>query len=125
MDTVTLSEIGAKIIYREGEFFEAFFHFDTDETRQSLLARARNVALWAIQQYELDWNCIRFIQLSDTITYKIETNTIGNYLLRIHSERVNKEEIISEIVYLNELRKIEDMIVPEDCKSLWLLCFGM
>lgn len=90
-----------------------FFHFDTDETRQSLLARARNVALWAIQQYELDWNCIRFIQLSDTITYKIETNTMGNYLLRIHSERVNKEEIISEIVYLNELRKIEDIIVPE------------
>ena len=55
-----------------------FFHFDTDETRQSLMSRARSVALWAIQQYEIEWNCIRFIQLSDTITYKIETDTTVN-----------------------------------------------
>ncbi|AOZ94480.1 phosphotransferase enzyme family protein [Paenibacillus crassostreae] len=94
-----------------------FFHFDTDETRQSLLARARNVALWAIQQYELDWNCIRFIQLSDTITYKIETVTKESYLLRIHSERVNKEEILSELVFLNELGKINDLVVPEGIRS--------
>lgn len=47
----------------------------------------------------IDWNCIRFIQLSDTITYKIETETTGSYLLRIHSERVNKEEILSELVF--------------------------
>ncbi|PYY27911.1 hypothetical protein [Paenibacillus illinoisensis] len=92
-----------------------FFHFDTDETRQSLLSRARN-ALWAIRQYEIEWNCIRFIQLSGTITYKIETNTTGNYLLRIHSERVNKEEIISELIFLNELRKIGDL-VPEGIMS--------
>ncbi|GAB6988707.1 phosphotransferase [Paenibacillus pini] len=89
-----------------------FFHFDTDETRQSLLSRARNVALWAIQQYEIEWNCIHFIQLSDTITYKIKTNTMGNYLLRIHSERLNKEEIISELIFLNELRRIDDLKVP-------------
>ncbi|MGN7358528.1 phosphotransferase enzyme family protein [Paenibacillus sp. SAF-054] len=94
-----------------------FFHFDTDETRENLLSRARNVALWAIQQYEIEWSCIRFIQLSDTITYKIETNKTGNYLLRIHSERVNKEEIISELVFLNELKKIGDLIVPEGVVS--------
>ncbi len=75
------------------------------------------MALRAIQQYEIEWNCIRFIQLSDTITYKIETNTTGNYLLRIHSERVNKEEIISELVFLNELRKIDNLIVPEGIVS--------
>jgi Ser/Thr protein kinase RdoA (MazF antagonist) len=90
-----------------------FFHFDTDETRQSLLARARNVALWAIQQYEIEWISIRFIQLSDTITYKIETNTTGHYLLRIHSERMNKEKIISELVFLNELRRLGGLVVPE------------
>lgn len=94
-----------------------FFHFDTDETRESLLSRARDVALWAIQQYEIKWNCIRFIQLSDTITYKIETSTTDNYLLRIHSERVTKEEIISELIFLNEFRKIGDLIVPEGITS--------
>lgn len=90
-----------------------FFHFDTDETRKSLLSRARKVALWAIQQYEIEWNCIRFIQLSDTITYKIETNIMGNYLLRIHSERLTKEEINSELVFLNELRKRDDLLFSE------------
>src|SRR5690606_26742987 len=74
-------------------------------------------ALGAIQQYEIDWNCIRFIQLSDTITYKIETETTGSYLLRIHSERVNKEEILSELVFLNELRKVKDLEVPEGIRS--------
>lgn len=94
-----------------------FYHFDTDETRKSLLSRARNVALWAINQYEIEWNSIRFIQLSDTITYKIETITTDNYLLRIHSERVNKEEILSEFVFLNGLGKIDDLIVPEGIRS--------
>lgn len=96
---------------------KSFFYFNTDDTRQSLLSRARNVALGAIQQYEIDWNCIRFIQLSDTITYKIETETTGSYLLRIHSERVNKEEILSELVFLNELRKVKDLEVPEGIRS--------
>lgn len=65
----------------------------------------------------IDWNCIRFIQLSDTITYKIETETTGSYLLRIHSERVNKEEILSELVFLNGLRKVQDLVVPEGIQS--------
>ncbi|WHX50927.1 phosphotransferase [Paenibacillus woosongensis] len=96
---------------------KSFFDFDTEETRKSLLSRARNVALSAIQQYEVEWNCIRFIHLSDTVTYKIETDTMGNYLLRIHSERVNKEEILSELVFLNELRKVKDLVVPEGIQS--------
>ncbi|GIP56747.1 hypothetical protein [Paenibacillus woosongensis] len=96
---------------------KSFFDFDTEETRKSLLSRARNVALSAIQQYEVEWNCIRFIQLSDTVTYKIETDTMGSYLLRIHSERVNKEEILSELVFLNGLRKVQDLVVPEGIRS--------
>lgn len=113
MNTTAVIRNWGKNQRQGGDVLKPFFHFDTEEARQSLLARARNVALWAIQQYEVDWNCLRFIQLSDTITYKIETNTMGNYLLRIHSERVNKEEIISEIMFLNEIRKIEDLIAPE------------
>lgn len=90
-----------------------FFEFDTEEKRQGLLSRARNVALWAIQQYEIEWNGIRFIQLSDTITNKIETNHTDDYLLRIHSERLTKEEIYSEFVFLNELKRMDKITVPE------------
>lgn len=97
---------------------KAFFQFDSDEERESLLARARNVALWAIQQYDIEWNRITFIQLSYTITYKIETGTTtGSYLLRIHSERVNKEEILSELILLAELQKSDSLVVPEGIAS--------
>lgn len=96
---------------------QPFFYFDTEKTRKSLLSRARNVTLWAMQQYEVAWNCIRFIGLSDTLTYKIETDTTQNYLLRIHSESVNKEEVLSELTFLRELAKIEGLIVPEGIKA--------
>lgn len=63
--------------------------YDTEESRRSLLAKARKVALTALQQYDLEWDRIQFIQLSDTITYKIKTSTEQNYLLRIHSKRLS------------------------------------
>lgn len=93
-----------------------FFQFDTEETRQNLLSRARNVAFRAIQQFEMEWTGIRFLQLSDTVTFKIETD-IANYLLRIHSDRVTKEEILSEAAFLDELRRKQDLIVPEGIRS--------
>lgn len=76
-----------------------FFSFDTDEELKALLARARKVALSAIQRYDLEWEHIQFIRLSDSITYKIETSTANNYLLRIHSDRLSKEEIRSELIW--------------------------
>lgn len=93
-----------------------FFRFDTDEERRALLVRARKVALSAIQRYDLEWNRIQFIQLSDTITYKIETSTDNNYLLRIHSDRLTREEIRSELLLLQEL-KSKDLNVPEGMAS--------
>lgn len=74
---------------------ERLFRYDTMEEKESMLARARNVALTALQQYDLAWERIQFIHLSDTITYKIETSTPDSYLLRIHSDRWSKEEIQS------------------------------
>lgn len=94
-----------------------FFRFDTDENRHSLLARARKVALSALQQYDLEWESIQFIQLSDTITYKIKTNTAKSYLLRIHSDRLSKEEIRSELLLLQALNKSDDLTVPEGLES--------
>ncbi|OAB39049.1 aminoglycoside phosphotransferase [Paenibacillus macquariensis subsp. defensor] len=94
-----------------------FFRFDTHENRESLLVRARKVALLAIQQYDLEWELIQFIQLSDTITYKIETSTAGSYLLRIHSDRLSKEEIHSELTLLQALNNSDDLTVPEGIAS--------
>ncbi|WP_440119344.1 phosphotransferase enzyme family protein [Paenibacillus sp. QZ-Y1] len=94
-----------------------FFQNDTDENRLALLARARKVALSALQQYELAWERIQFIQLSDTITYKIETKTTGCYLLRIHSHRLSKEEIRSELTLLQALNKLDDLHVPDGVAS--------
>ncbi|MGG4401934.1 phosphotransferase [Paenibacillus amylolyticus] len=101
-----------------------FFRFDTDEERRALLIRARKVALSAIQKYNLEWDNIQFIQLSDTITYKIETSTDNNYLLRIHSDRLSREEIRSELLLLQALNKSKDLNVPEgmaNCDGIYVL----
>jgi len=94
-----------------------FFRFDTDEERRALFIRARKVALSAIQQYDIEWDNIRFIQLSDTITYKIETSTDYHYLLRIHSDRLSREEIHSELLLLQALNKSKELNVPEGIAS--------
>lgn len=90
-----------------------FFHLKSEEDRQQLLMRARKVALQTIQQYDIEWEHIRFIQLSDTITFRIETSSAGSYLLRIHSDRLTKEEIQSELLLLEESGQNSEIIVPQ------------
>lgn len=94
-----------------------FFQFDTEEKRRNLLIRARKVALTAIQKYELEWERIQFLQLSDAITFKIETSVGDRYLLRIHSDKYSKEQIRSELDLLYELNKSEDLVLPEGLAS--------
>lgn len=101
-----------------------FFQFDTDENRRSMLIRARRVALSSLLQYDLEWESIQFIQLSDTVTYKIETSSKESFLLRIHSDRLGKEEILSELTLLQALNKSDDLTVPEgliSCDSSYVL----
>lgn len=95
-----------------------FFKYDTDDERRALLARARKVALLALQHYDLEWERIEFIQLSDTLTYKIETSTAQRYLLRIHSDRWSKKEINSELALLQVLNKADGLNVPEGVASV-------
>ncbi|MBE1553906.1 hypothetical protein [Sporosarcina limicola] len=90
-----------------------FFQFDTDENRQSLLVRAGRVALLSLLNFDLEWEKIQFIQLSDAITYKIGTSSKECFLLRIHSDRLGKEEIRSELALLQALNKSDDLTVPE------------
>lgn len=99
-----------------------FFQIDTDEHRLSLFARARQVALSALLQYDLAWERIEFIQLSDSITYKIETSTAEKYLLRIHSDRWSKDEICSELMLLQALRQEAGTVVPTGLASRDGLC---
>ncbi|GBF76805.1 hypothetical protein PA598K_05297 [Paenibacillus sp. 598K] len=90
-----------------------FFRFDTEVERRALLARARQGALKALQAFDVEWKGIQFIQLSDTITYKIECDTAPHYLLRIHSDRLSREEIRSELLWLQSLNASQELNVPE------------
>ncbi|TCZ75793.1 aminoglycoside phosphotransferase [Paenibacillus albiflavus] len=90
-----------------------FFQFDTNEQRNALLARGRKVALSALQQFNIEWVRITFIQLSDTITYQIETTTSQSYLLRIHSDRLNKQELQSELALLQSMNESADLVLPK------------
>ena len=95
----------------------SFFQFDTNEEKHVLLARARNVALNAIQKYDIAWKKIQFIQLSDTITYKIEATSQECYLLRIHSDRCSRDEIASELAFLQILHHSKELTVPTGVAS--------
>lgn len=103
---------------KEKSQMKPFFEYDTEVGMKSLLSRARKVALRALQQYDLDWNGIRFVQVSDSITYKIETDSNDKFLLRIHSDKLTKEEINSEILFLNELCHKYGLMVPVGVEGL-------
>lgn len=80
-----------------------FFQFETEEKRSALLARAEQVAIAALLHYNLPWVGLEFIGLSDTITYQVRTSTKETYLLRIHSEGRSRNEIESELQFLEAL----------------------
>jgi Ser/Thr protein kinase RdoA (MazF antagonist) len=94
-----------------------FFQNGTHEELQCLLIQARSVCLKALDQYELAWDGIHFIQVSDTITYKIDTAPSKSYLLRIHSNRLSKEAIRSELTLLQSLGSSYNLHVPQGVAS--------
>ncbi|MFM9276898.1 phosphotransferase enzyme family protein [Paenibacillus jiagnxiensis] len=94
-----------------------FMRIDTEEEIRKLLMQGRKTALTALQEYDLAWTQIRFIQLSDTITFKIDTETDGCYLVRVHTNGMTIEEIQSEIIWLNALGKCDGITVPKPLAS--------
>ncbi|WP_152391868.1 phosphotransferase enzyme family protein [Paenibacillus guangzhouensis] len=94
-----------------------FFQMDTEEKRTNLLARARQAALSAMEQYDLTSEQMTFIQLSDSITYQIETSSGETYLLRIHADQWKKEELRSELLLLQYLSHDAGMTVPTGVAS--------
>lgn len=91
---------------------EAFFQYDTEERRATLLARGRQVALAALQHYSLEWTTISFLQLSEALTYKVEGATGEAWLLRIHADSVSRNELRSEAIWLNALKDLVPFPVP-------------
>jgi Ser/Thr protein kinase RdoA (MazF antagonist) len=88
------------------------FQRDSEEEIQKAIAQLKQAALKALQNYDLDWEKIRFNQLSDTCTFIIETSKDGSFLLRVHLD-LSKEEIESEIAWLDTLSEKIDVIIPK------------
>lgn len=72
----------------------------------------REIVLQALKAYKLDWTKIEYLGTSDSVTFKLETETAGELLLRIHSERCSREEILSELEWLRHLSQIAELVVP-------------
>ncbi|WP_246303146.1 phosphotransferase enzyme family protein [Paenibacillus plantarum] len=88
------------------------FQLESDEDIEKVLMQYKQAALNAIQNYDVNWELIRFNQLSDTCTFVLETSKNESFLLRIHSEMSN-EEINSELLLLEALHEKIDFVIPK------------
>lgn len=73
---------------------------------------ARDIVLRALKAYELDWTKIEYIGQSDNVTFKLETETAGKLLLRLHGARCSRAEILSELEWLRHLSGAAELVVP-------------
>lgn len=80
--------------------------------KMKLETAARDIVLRALKAYDLDWTKIEYIKQSDSITFKVETETAGKLLLRIHGERCSRAEILSELEWLRHLSQTAELVVP-------------
>ncbi|MCM3781903.1 phosphotransferase [Neobacillus mesonae] len=97
---------------------ELFMIASENEIKKTI-TQSKLVALEALKNYDLEWEHIRFIQLSDTCTFQIDTSKDGSFLLRIHSG-ISEKEIISEIDWLDHLNRMTDVTLPKgilDCNG--------
>jgi Ser/Thr protein kinase RdoA (MazF antagonist) len=88
------------------------FRIDTDINRSLTLKQTKQAALNALQEYEVDWSSIHFIQLSEHVTFRIECGEGEKLLLRIHPKSKSREETVSELEWLATLR-YKGLVVPE------------
>ncbi|MGN7356905.1 phosphotransferase enzyme family protein [Paenibacillus sp. SAF-054] len=86
--------------------------FISDEGIEKAIMQYKQAALKAIQHYDIDWDRIRFNQLSDTCTFVLETSKSETLLLRIHVE-TSGDEIDSELFLLDSLHNKIDVVIPK------------
>lgn len=84
---------------------------------RDLWRSGRNIALRALAEYDLEWNRIELIGLSDNFTFRVETAAAGSFLLRIHGERFSREEILSELEWTRYLNQTAGFVVPQGLAS--------
>ncbi|GAA3407692.1 phosphotransferase enzyme family protein [Paenibacillus hodogayensis] len=94
-----------------GDSMTGVFKIGSEEDIKKTIVQLKGAALRALQNYDLDWEQIRFNQLSDTCTFIIRTSIEGSFLLRIHSG-MNNDEITSEIVWLDALNERVNTPLP-------------
>jgi Ser/Thr protein kinase RdoA (MazF antagonist) len=88
------------------------FRIDSEINRRHSLKQAKQAALNALQEYEVDWSSIHFIQVSEHVTFRIVTDEGVQFLLRIHPASKSREETISELEWLATLKR-KGLILPE------------
>lgn len=50
------------------------FQMDTDINRRLTLNQTKQAALYALQNYDVDWSLIHFIQVSEHVTFRIQSS---------------------------------------------------
>lgn len=96
---------------------DSLYSGSTGDSSRALWRSGRNIALRALAEYDLEWNRIELIGMSDSVTFRIETEDSGSFLLRIHGERFNREEILSELEWTRYLNQTAGFVVPQGLAS--------
>lgn len=79
-------------------------HQDLVRKPEEQLAQARRIACSSLPEYDLAWNRISLIRLSQNATFKIETEEGNCFLLRVNLEG-KASQIHAEIQWLQALKK--------------------
>lgn len=80
------------------------FRMDSDINRSLTLKQTKQSALIVLNEYDVDWSSIHFLQVSEHVTFRIESSDGEKFLLRIHSVSKSREETVSELEWLATLR---------------------
>ncbi len=94
-------------------------------TAAGKLQRLRRLAAEAIERYDLRGARLTFLRQINNTLFRVDAQAHGRFLLRIHNlARHSNEEIRSEFVWLEALRREAHLIVPEPVPardgSLWI-----
>ncbi|WP_127531572.1 phosphotransferase enzyme family protein [Paenibacillus kobensis] len=92
------------------------FQMDTDSNRRLTLKQTKQAALNVLQYYNVEWNEIHFIQVSEHVTFRIQCGEGDSFLLRIHPGNKAHSEVSSELEWLAHLRG-KGLIVPEGVRN--------
>lgn len=89
---------------------------ETEESRELLLNQAEQVAKQALTQYDIKVSNVTFLNISDAITYKVESEPSDVYLLRMNNKCNGSKMIETEIHLLSHIRE-QKIVTPIGVKT--------